>query len=203
MGFEERDMYHGAALYQIAEHEGFTAINSVLLGKGKKKSASSFRINDRDFVYLKYATKASKTVAKNAKSKKYQFTFEKQHLEEISDLESVAGTFGVHVVLVIADDKHKKHEICCLKTAFFEKALAAWKSGRIHRIMLYVEVETGKSFDVYYAIEGKRSLGEHETVPKNMFSQSVISAMTSRRFFLHLPTTERNAVNAVQKKSEK
>ena len=61
MKIDDDHMYHGAVLLQIAEHPRFTAINTIELSG--QKSRSAYRINDRIGIFLKYASKPSKTSA--------------------------------------------------------------------------------------------------------------------------------------------
>jgi hypothetical protein len=73
--------YHGAAIIQIAEDDRFTAINSIKSSGTNHRSA--FRVNDDIGVYLKYAEKPS------AAYEEFQFTFHKQHLEDLAKLKKV------------------------------------------------------------------------------------------------------------------
>ena len=76
-------------------------------------------------------------------------------------------------VTVIADDKNKVYETCCLSNKIFQKVLDSreW-TGVVTRVLL-VEVQS-KFFHVFCAVDGKRNkrIGE-ELIPKNCFSDAI------------------------------
>ena len=65
MKINKEHLYHGAALNQIAEHEQFTAINTLEINEIRSRSA--FKINQKISIYLKYCTKQNN-------NKEYVFT---------------------------------------------------------------------------------------------------------------------------------
>jgi len=165
MGFNKLEMYYAVALYQIAAHEKSTTINGT--GTRTPRGFSSFVINDSVPIYLKYTT------APYGNPPKYQFTFEPNNLEEIAELQSRAKSSDVFIVLVIADDKNKVYETCCLSNKIFQKILDSreW-TGVVTRVLL-VEVQS-KFFHVFCAVDGKRNkrIGE-ELIPKNCFPDAI------------------------------
>ena len=92
MPITNRDMYHGAALTQIAEHSQFTAINPARLDDNRL-SESAFLINDGIVVYLKYSAVESDT---------YTFNFDQNHQEEIERL-GLLHAGRVFIVLVCVE----------------------------------------------------------------------------------------------------
>src|ERR1700730_11063603 len=100
MKIDDDHLYHGAALIQIAEHPQFTAINSF---KGKLADyENAYRINSDIAVYLKYASKPTKS------HQEYVFTFNKANLAELEALAKVNGKTFLALVCVDA------REVCCL-----------------------------------------------------------------------------------------
>ena len=101
MKINDDHMYHGAALLQVAEDPRFTAINSIEISG--QKSRSAYRINDSIGIFLKYASKPSRTFGE------YTFTFTDDHLRELAEVDSrqVTNTF---IALVCVKDR----EIACL-----------------------------------------------------------------------------------------
>ena len=100
MHIDDDHMYHGAALIQIAEHEQFTAINALTLGK--KPVSNWFKINDHIAVYFKYAAEEKKPYGE------YVFTFKSEHLR------TIRAIAGVHDRVVIALVCVEAREICAI-----------------------------------------------------------------------------------------
>ena len=90
MQVHDDHLYHGAALIQIAEDKRFTAIKFELkLSTGVSRSA--YRINDTIGVYVKYASKPRGAV------KEYQFTFLKDHLDELVAIEKKVPNYSLRL----------------------------------------------------------------------------------------------------------
>ena len=115
MQIREEHLYHGAALNQIADHEQFTAINTLKF-KGDE-SRSAFRVNDDIAVYLKYCTKPSSSFGE------YKFTFNSSHLQELRNIAKTENK--LHVVFVCVDDRH----ICCIPYNLLLSMIKACLSG--------------------------------------------------------------------------
>ena len=98
INFEQ--MYHGAALTQIAEHRHFTAINVIRSGGSPHRSA--FCLNKSICVYLKYARHPTKSYGE------YVFTFTTRHLEDLRRLRKRYG--DVFLALICVDDLEIIHE---------------------------------------------------------------------------------------------
>lgn len=109
-------MYQGAALWQIANDERFTAINRIaLVSPGGAESRKGLVVDTEDGeavgVYFKYATEPT------SPPNDYAFTFDrnaKKHLEELN--RECDKTF---IVLVCVKDS----EICCLPYPAFRNML--------------------------------------------------------------------------------
>src|SRR5579863_6484337 len=102
MAFDEQDMYHGAALIKIAEHQSFTAINRFI----KTPLRGAFKINASTGVYLKPATKPIKG--------EYIFTFTVANCVELSKLKPQCDRLFICFVCVAAK------QICCINMDEFE-----------------------------------------------------------------------------------
>ena len=152
-------MYHGAALTQIAEHERFTAINAYATGTGI--SRSTFLVNNKICVYLKYATKPNNLG-------EYVFTFNQSHLAELKKIE--AGRKRAFIALVCVEDR----EICCLPLKKF-RALLDRRRVRLGKeedqYTLLLSLPKGKSFRVYVSVPGRKGvmLGEPIIVSRRDF----------------------------------
>ena len=137
-------MYHGAALNQIAEHERFTAINAYATDTGV--SRSTFLVNNKICVYLKYATKPNSLG-------EYVFTFNQSHLAELKKIER--GRKRAFIALVCVEDR----EICCLPLKSFRELLNRRRT-RLRKeedqYTLLLSLPKGKSFRVYVSAPGKK-----------------------------------------------
>lgn len=100
MKIRDDHLYHGSALFQIAEHPEFTAINSLKI-KGPVLQ-NSFRINDSIGVHFKYARVVTEAW------QEYQFNFPKDELDELSKIRGAVDALLLGLVCV------KDREICCL-----------------------------------------------------------------------------------------
>ena len=105
----ERQMYHGPALIQIAEHDEFTNINRIDLPNTEYRSA--FSVNGEIGIFLKYST-----IPRNANPAEhwveYWFGFTQENLDDMNELKKDQGT--AYAVLIISDDARDNKEICCI-----------------------------------------------------------------------------------------
>jgi hypothetical protein len=155
MKIDDDHMYHGAALIQIAEHPQFTAINSF---KGKLANyENAYRINNDMAVYLKYATKPTKSFSE------YVFTFAKAHLDEIDAIaKAVPKTF---LALVCVEAR----EVCCLAygqlLSLIERRRKAF-GGVESQYVILVTAQKGSSLHVYINAPHKKKtkLGKNDIV---------------------------------------
>jgi hypothetical protein len=166
MTIDDDHLYHGAALIQIAEDPQFTAINSLALPSGVSRSA--YRINDSIAVYLKYASKPKGAV------KEYQFTFTKEHLDELEAISEVAPDLFVALVCVQA------REICCLTYAQLNQLIGYRRTDVGHDEDQYVVLVTmpkGKSFRAYVNAAGVRNrfTGKQLIIARNAFPGSIFT----------------------------
>ena len=164
MQIREEHLYHGAALNQIADHEQFTAINTLKF-KGDE-SRSAFRVNDDIAVYLKYCTKPSSTFGE------YKFTFNSSHLQELRNIAKTENK--LHVVLVCVDDRH----ICCIRYNLFLsmiKERREAKGRKEEQYQILVTLKKGEAFRVYMNKPSRRKkiLGESRKVRRNAFPNSL------------------------------
>jgi hypothetical protein len=114
MRIDDNHLYHGAALIQIAEHEQFTAINSLMNSAGKSRSA--YRINTDIAVYLKYAAKPAKSYDE------FIFTFQERQLDELAAIANSLPKLFLAMVCV--------REICCLPYQRLIEMIAARERER-------------------------------------------------------------------------
>jgi hypothetical protein len=160
MTIHDDHMYHGAALIQIAEHPSFTAINSLRTAAGVFHNA--YRINQDIAVYLKYASKPTQAFDE------YQFTFTKEHLEELEAITSVS--LELFVVLVCIQDR----QICSLKYSQLLELVEYRRKSKKEDEDQYVVLATlpkGKAFRVYVNAAGvkKKYTGKQLIVARNAF----------------------------------
>jgi hypothetical protein len=166
MNIHDDHLYHGAALIQIAEHNQFTAINSLKINGEFVRVA--YRINDDIAVYLKYASKPTKAF------KEYPFTFTRNHLVELAAISAVNPRTFVALVCV------KDRAICCISytqllalVSLREQA----KGSPEDQYVVLVTLPAGKSFRVYVNVPGKKktALGKMLKVPRNAFPNLIFS----------------------------
>ena len=160
MTVHDDHMYHGAALIQIAEHPSFTAINSLRTTAGVFHNA--YRINQDIAAYMKYATKPTPAF------EEYQFTFTKEHLEELEAITSVS--LKLFVVLVCVEGR----QICGLKYSQLLEIIGYRRKSKKEDEDQYVVLATlpkGKAFRVYVNASGKKKTitGKQLIVARNSF----------------------------------
>jgi len=160
MRIHDDHLYHGAALIQIAEHQQFTAINALKLKN--KILRTAYKVNDDIGVYLKYTRRPTKTF------REYRFTFNNDHLKELSDISDVINSLFLALVCV------KAREVCCLSyrkfTALIKRRKRAKKADE-DQYTLLVTIPQGKSIRVYVNAPGEKKtiLGKQLIVPRNSF----------------------------------
>lgn len=160
MKVDDNHLYHGAALIQIAEHPQFTAINSF---KGKLANyENAYRINNDISIYLKYASKPTKTF------KEYVFTFSQAHLDELDAIaKAVPKTF---LALVCVEAR----EVCCLSygqlLSLIERRREAF-GGVENQYVILVTAKKGSSLHVYVnrPHKKKEKLGNDIVVSRSAF----------------------------------
>ena len=165
MKIADDHMYHGAALLQIAEHPGFTAINSIEVSG--QKSRSAYRINDNIGIFLKYASKPSRNLGE------YAFTFTDAHLQELAEIDSqMVNTF---IALVCVKDR----EIACLPLARLQKMVERRrkeKGALEEQYVVLVTAPEGKGLRAYVnwpdtkkTILGKELIIKRQAFPDALF----------------------------------
>lgn len=151
--------YIGAALMQIAEHEQFTAINSMKIEGVKINNA--FKINNNIGILCKYASEPND-------GGEYLFTFQEDHLAAI---EKIAKHHEhAYFALVCVEDA----EICCLsiddlKTLIANRKKSAGRDEDAYQIL--VTAEQGKSLRAYVNAAGKKNTiaGKKITIARSAF----------------------------------
>lgn len=166
MKLHDDHLYHGAALIQIAEHEKFTAINSLKIGNDTY--TNSYRINDDIAVYFKYATKP------NGPHSEYAFTFKNEHLESLTEIsEHCTKTY---LALVCVQDR----EVCCIS---HKDLFDLIESRKLHKgasedqYAILVTAPTGKGLRVYInapGVKGKMT-DDPIIIPRNRFPDVIFS----------------------------
>jgi hypothetical protein len=159
-------LYHGAALIQIAEHEKFTAINELKIGRDKYTNA--YRINDDVAVYLKYAT------APNKSHSEYVFTFHTEHINSIEEISTHCR--NTYLALVCVKDR----EVCCLSYEELSTLIVARKkakNGDENQYTILITAPTGKSLRAYVNSPGVKGqmIDEPLLIPRNRFPSIVFS----------------------------
>ena len=155
MPFDEQDMYHGAALIKIAEHQSFTAINRF----SKTLLRGAFKINASTGVYLKRATKPT--------NGEYIFGFTVANLVELSKLKTQCDRMFACMVCVAAK------QICCIDMDEIEAHIKG-RDAASHKIetqyQLLVVVPPSKGFRVYVNAPGvKRRSLKQQIVSRTRF----------------------------------
>ena len=164
MYIDDDHLYHGSALFQIAEHPQFTAINSLKV-KGEVVRAA-YKINDHIAVYLKYAAKPHGTY------KEYVFTFRKDHLETIESISEANPQTFIALVCV------KGRQICCLTAEQLTNLIQRreTEAGKAEdQYTILVTMPKGKSMRVYVNHPGKKKtmLGKSLIVSRNAFPDAL------------------------------
>jgi hypothetical protein len=160
MKIRDDHLYHGAALIQIAEHELFTAINSLKVGS--KTQQNSYKINDEIVIHLKYATKKMKSHSE------YSFTFSTQHLMDLAKIKR--GNPKTFIALVCVGAR----EICCVSFEELDTMIEARKAANEiadSQYTILVTVPAGKSMRAYVNAPGKRNtiLGNSKIITRSDF----------------------------------
>lgn len=158
MKIRDEHLYHGAALTQIAEHEQFTAINGIRIKGVLHRSA--FRVNDSIGVYLKYATKPTKS------HDEYIFTFTQGHLDDLHDLTTLFPKLFLGLVCV------KDQEICVLSYPELCEMIEERKAraGDEDSVTILVTAEEGKSLRAYMNAPGKKNKSlTHRVIARKAF----------------------------------
>ena len=164
MEIREEHLYHGAALNQIAEHEQFTAINTLKFRANESRSA--FRVNNDIAVYLKYSS------SPKGPFDEYKFTFNQFHLEELNNIAKVDDK--LFIVLVCVKDR----QICCipyklLLNMIMERRKA--KGRKEGQYQLLVTLKKGEAFRIYMNEPSRRKviLGDPRKIRRNAFPGSL------------------------------
>ena len=158
MKVSQKHLYHGAVLYQIAEHPQFTAINALKIDG--RTSHNAFRINDDIVVYPKIA---SKPVGRYVE---YRFTFTPDQLNELRLI--VDQGHELYLALVCVQDE----AICCLSYEDLVRLIDArrkrLKKAEDQYIVL-VTLQRSKAFRVNMNAGNTRGeyVGTHIVVPRN------------------------------------
>jgi hypothetical protein len=167
MRINEDHLCHVAALTQIAEYPTFKAINAFEPTKGER-SRSAFSVNHDTGVYLKYATRPTKTF------KEYVFTFSSANFDELAALKAHYHS-RVFVVLVC----HQAKEICVVTLDALEghRADREKSNGAAEpHYQLLVTVPATKSFRVYMNAPGKKKTSlKQQIVSRNEFPRAVFN----------------------------
>ena len=164
MKINDDHMYHGAALLQVAEDPRFTAINSIEVSG--QKSRSAYRINDSIGIFLKYASKPSRTY------REYTFTFTDDHLRELAEVDNqVTNTF---IALVCVKDR----EIACLTLPQLQELVERRREDKgtpEEQYAVLVTAPQGKSLRAYVNAPGRRKciLGKELLIKRRSFPDAL------------------------------
>ena len=162
MKIKIEQMYHGAALTQIAEDPRFTAINAFKTGDNVSRSA--YRVNDDVGVYLKYATRPTPAHDEYV----FQFT-----LEQLAELDRISELVPrVYLALVCV----KGREVCSLSHYALNSLIECRRKAKGHdenQYTLLVKMPFRKEFRVYVNAPGRKNaiLGYPILVPRNTFPE--------------------------------
>ncbi|HYD32530.1 MAG TPA: hypothetical protein VEB64_16935 [Azospirillaceae bacterium] len=166
MKLDDDHLYHGGALIQIAEHEKFTAINTLKIGS--KKFSNTYRINDDSAVFLKYATNPTPS------HYEYVFTFTQDH---ISDLRSISKHCPkTYISLVCVKDR----EICCITHDDLVELIASRKKSKgspEDKYNILVTAPKGKQLKVYVNAPGmKGHMLSLKNIARNAFPSVIFES---------------------------
>ena len=157
MPIDEDQMYHGAALVQIAEYKAFKAINPF----ENTSARGAFRINTDVGIYLKHASRPTQS------HREYVFTFNKKNLAELEALKVQCPKLFVGMVCVRA------RQICCISIEEFEKHIRQQQEslGRPEaQYQILVTMPLNKSFRVYANAARKKGISlKQQIVSRNHF----------------------------------
>jgi hypothetical protein len=171
MHIDDDHMFHGAALIQIAEHEQFTAINSLKIQGAVVPVA--YRINDDIAVYLKYASKPS-----GNQYREYPFTFKRDHLKELESIFKSNPKLFIGLVCV------KDRCICCVSYNQLAELIERRKKSKgsdEDQYVILVTAPKGKAFRVYVNAANKKNrlLGKALIVARNTFPNAIFNTTAS------------------------
>ena len=160
MHIHDYQMYHGAALIQIAEHERFTAINSLKVGG--KLVRGAYLINTDIAISVKYASKPTKAFHE------YLFQFTQSNLKELS---AISKTNPKTFIALVCE---KARGICCISFNELQSLIVRREKEKGSSESLYTILVTagqGKSFRVYINAPGVKGtmLGKAFVVSRNGF----------------------------------
>ncbi|MGB7285034.1 MAG: hypothetical protein WBE13_22425 [Candidatus Acidiferrum sp.] len=163
MHIDKDQMFHGAALIQIAEYQAFKAINSF----ENPSARGAFRINASTGIYLKHASSPTEA------HREYVFTFNKKNLGELNALKPQCEELFIGLVCVRA------REICCISIKEFEEHIEGRRKalGRPEdQYQLLVTARSNKAFRVYVNQPRKKRLSlEQQTVARNAFPKMLFA----------------------------
>ncbi len=144
MKVQEQDIYHGAALTQIAEHQSFKALN-----KGSERYGH-YLINADCHVFIKYS--------KSPKSP-WSFTFTPEQLEPLRNIQGSQA--DLYACLVCG------HETICLLSQEQLEQVIDFAAGNSQWIR--VEVPKGGSCRVIGSAGKLKKTVPHNAFPGNLF----------------------------------
>ena len=152
MQIQQKHLYHGAVLYQIADHPQFTAINAL------SDTNNAFQINQDIAVYPKYASKPV--------GGEYRFNFKADQMDEIESI--VAKDIELHFALVCVQHR----AICSLAYDELRRLIDSRRksTGRNEsQYVVLVRYKQGSSFRVNMDARGKKGyyVGDPVLVPQN------------------------------------
>lgn len=160
MRIDKDHMYHGAALIQVAEHRKFTAINSLKTKHVTYRNA--YMINNDVGLYLKYASRPTEP------HEEYIFTFNEEHLDELSKINKSVPK--LYLGLVLVGDR----QVCCLNykdlIKLIKRRKRAFNSDEAQYTIL-VTAPARKNLRVYINKPGVKNLilGKSILVKRNAF----------------------------------
>ena len=180
----DKHMYHGAAIWQIADHPQFTAINRVgLFTQGGNASYSAYIVetmgNQKTGVYIKTADSPLEVPGPSSPPNDfksyYQFGFDSNAKGHLNALASECHkTF---VLMVCELDRH----VCCLAYADFLSIVQQQRKhlpkGETATTTLRVNLETRKGFRVNtitpHTRSGKYLLDSPKEIPRSDFPDKI------------------------------
>jgi hypothetical protein len=157
MHIDDDQMFHGAALVQIAEYGEFKAINRF----ESTSARGAFRINTDIGIYLKHASRPTET------HREYVFTFNKKNLAELEAIKVQCPKLFVGMVCV------KARQVCCISMEEFQKHIKRRQKdlGRPEeQYQILVTMPHDKGFRVYVNAARKKRLSlKQQIVSRNRF----------------------------------
>lgn len=161
MKINDEDLFHGAALIQIAESDSFTGINAFKVGN--QRISNAFRVNDSVGLLVKYCSKPNKY-------DDYVFNFNGDQQNIIQQLVTSCGADCVFIALVCVE----VGEICCLSYEEFSELIRRRREAKAadeDQYTVLITAEDGKSFRANISEPGKRGvrLGQAYLISRNQF----------------------------------